>query len=152
MPTIDRIAAAIHETYRAQAKTEGWAMQPHLDRPFAELAAADQDDNRAAAQRMETVLASAGLSLSTDAAKPALGKDALEPDMERLAQAEHDGWMAHRAASGWTHGAVRDNAAKHHPSMIPYAQLPDDEKEKDRNNVRQYPGFASQAGYRIVRA
>ena len=76
----------------------------------------------------------------------------LEQNIERLAEAEHDGWMAHQAAAGWRLGPARDDAAKRHPSMVPYARLPEAEKQKDRNNVRQYPDFAARAGYRIVRA
>ena len=33
---------------------------------------------------------------------------------------------------GWTYGAVRDDAKKHHPDLVPYAQLPESEKEYDR--------------------
>jgi hypothetical protein len=148
MTDIDSIAAAIHETWRALSHAEGWSMQPHLDRPYAELAGPDKDDNRAAARRMGNVLAVAGLGLSDDPARPGAP---LPDDLEPLAEAEHDGWMAHRALNGWSWAPTRDDAAKHHPSMLPYAQLPEREKEKDRNNIRHYPEFAARAGYRIVR-
>jgi hypothetical protein len=35
--------------------------------------------------------------------------------------------------------------------MLPYAQLSEREKQKDRSNVRHYPEFAARAGCRIVR-
>lgn len=148
MINIGLIAAAIHETWRALSRAEGWSMQPHLDRPYPQLADGDQDDNRAAAQRMGDVLAAAGLALSDDPARPEVP---LPQNLELLAEAEHNGWMAHRAQKGWDWAPTRDNSAKHHPSMLPYAQLPEREKEKDRNNVRHYPEFAARAGYRIVR-
>lgn len=147
MTDFETIAAAIHETWRALSQTEGWSMRPHLDRPYAELADADKDDNRAAARRMGDVLAVAGLALSDDPAKPAA---ALPTDLEPMAEAEHDGWMAQRAQTGWTWGETRDDVAKRHPSMLPYARLSDREKEKDRSNIRHYPEFAARAGYRIV--
>jgi hypothetical protein len=34
--------------------------------------------------------------------------------------------------------------------MLPYAQLPEREKGKDRNSIRHYPDIAAHAGYRIV--
>jgi hypothetical protein len=34
--------------------------------------------------------------------------------------------------------------------MLPYAQLSEREKEKDRSNIRHYPAFAARAGFRIV--
>jgi hypothetical protein len=153
----EAVAAAIHEGWRALSRAEGWSMQPRIDRPYAELGEPDKEVNRAAARRIPAVLAKAGLALrrAGEGAEPALAdvdlRRLLEQGMERLAEAEHNGWMAHMAGDGWRHGAVRDDAAKRHPSMIPYAQLSEAEKEKDRNNVRYYPDFAASAGHRVVR-
>jgi len=151
---LDTIAAAVHETWRALARQEGWSMQPHLDRPFADLAPADQDDNRAAARRIPAVLALAGLDSQPIAGSTPLPTAELSAiigqHMEAMAEAEHDGWMAHRAATGWRHGPTRDDARKLHPAMIPYAQLPEKEKQKDRNNVRHYPDFLARAQRHIV--
>ena len=146
----DVIAAAIHETWRDLSSQQGWKMQPLLDQPYAGLAEPDKQDNRAAARRMASVLATAGLALTPNG--PAIPAEILQSHMETLAAAEHDGWMAHRTASGWRYGATRDDAAKRHPSMIPYADLPDSEKEKDRNNIRHYPAFAARAGLCITSA
>ena len=148
MTNIDIIAAAIHDTWRALSHAQGWSMQPHLDRPFAELADPDKDDNRAAARRMGDVLGVGGLALSDDPTKPAAS---LPTDIEPMAAAEHNGWMAQKAQSGWVWAATRDDAAKRHPSMLPFEQLTDREKEKDRNSVRHFPEFAARAGFRIVR-
>ena len=147
MSSDDPIAAAIHETWRVLSVEQGWKMQPHIDRPYADLADPDKEDNRAAARRMATVLAAAGLELA-----PSGVPASLEPHMETLAEAEHNGWMAHRAATGWRYGPTRDDAAKIHPSMIPYADLSETEKEKDRSNIRQYPAFAARAGLCITSA
>jgi hypothetical protein len=151
MPDTETIAAAIHETWRELSRADGWSMQPHLDRPYAELSEPDKADNRAAATRMGHVLEVGGLSLSDDPAKPVVTDEVLTTALEPMAEAEHNGWMAHRAATGWTWGETRDDDAKRHPSMLPYAQLPEPEKNKDRNNIRHYPEFAARAGCRIVR-
>jgi hypothetical protein len=147
MTSTETIAAAIHETWRALSRAEGWSMQPNLDRPYGDLAEADKDDNRAAARRMGEVLAIAGLMLTDKSTKP---DASLPADLEPMAEAEHNGWMDQRARAGWSWAATRDDAAKHHPSMLPYDQLPEREKAKDRSNVRHYPEFAARAGYRIV--
>jgi hypothetical protein len=152
MPDIEIIAAAIHEAYRASSRAEGWTMRPHLDRPYAELATPDKDENRAAASRMEDVLTAGGLALSDDPGTPRVTDDVFTAALEAMAEAEHNGWMAHRAENGWTWGETRDDAARRHPSMMPYAQLPESEKEKDRVNVRHYQEIAGRAGYRIVRS
>ena len=150
----DPIAAAIHETWRALSRTQGWSMGPALDRPYADLADADKEDNRAAARRMGEVLAVASLGLTNDPVLPsppdAMLKAMMEAAMERMAEAEHDGWMAQRARTGWSWGPARDDAGKRHPAMVPYAQLSERDREKDRSNIRHYPDFAARAGYRIV--
>jgi hypothetical protein len=148
----ETVAAAIHETYRELSRQEGWSMRPDLDRPYAELAEPDKEDNRAAARRMGDVLAVARLALSDDPAALTVSDDALRAALEPMAEIEHNGWMAQRAQNGWTWGEVRDDGARRHPSMRPYRELPESEKDKDRNNVRHYPDFAARAGYRIVRS
>lgn len=45
--------------------------------------------------------------------------------------AQHDQWMAEKAAAGWKHGAVKDGVRKTHPLMIPYEDLPEVERLKD---------------------
>ena len=32
----------------------------------------------------------------------------------------------------WQHGPVKDEAAKTHPDLVPFDQLPEHEKQKDR--------------------
>ena len=56
----------------------------------------------------------------------------LEALTERLAENAHDIWAAQRLADGWSFGPKRDDAAKKHPCLIPYAELADTEKAYDR--------------------
>ncbi len=51
---------------------------------------------------------------------------------ERLAENAHDLWAAQRLAEGWSYGRQRDDAKKLHPCLVPYAELPESEKEYDR--------------------
>lgn len=45
--------------------------------------------------------------------------------------ANHDSWMAQKIADGWVYGAVKNPEAKTHPCIVPYDQLPPDQKAKD---------------------
>lgn len=51
---------------------------------------------------------------------------------EILARNTHDGWAQRRIAEGWRFGHQRDDALKQHPSLVPYEDLPDSEKNYDR--------------------
>lgn len=43
----------------------------------------------------------------------------------------HAGWFAHKQAEGWVYGPVKDPSTKQHPCMIPYEQLPVEQRIKD---------------------
>lgn len=71
--------------------------------------------------------------------------------LERLAANAHDVWAAQRLRDGWTFGPVRDDANRRHPCLVHYDELPESEKEYDRNSVRQTLRAILSLGYRIER-
>lgn len=68
---------------------------------------------------------------------------------ERLAKNAHDVWARLRLAEGWRYGPRRDEAKKEHPSLIPYEDLPEPEKEYDRNVAMETLKAILALGYRI---
>jgi hypothetical protein len=68
---------------------------------------------------------------------------------ERLAENAHEIWAAGRLAEGWTFGPQRDDARKQHPCLVPYADLPDSEKQYDRNAAMETLKAIVALGYRI---
>ncbi len=72
--------------------------------------------------------------LTTDAVKLPSSLLAL---LERLAENTHDVWAATRIEQGWSYGPNRDDTAKKHPCLIPYADLPESEKEYDRKTAAE---------------
>lgn len=59
--------------------------------------------------------------------------DELKQLVEQLARNVHDNWAIGRINEGWTYGPVRNDALKQHPCLIDYDDLPESEKEYDRN-------------------
>lgn len=45
--------------------------------------------------------------------------------------ASHEQWMRHKAAHGWVYGPEKDADKKTHPCMVPWEDLPDDQRIKD---------------------
>lgn len=43
----------------------------------------------------------------------------------------HAGWMQERLAAGWVYGEVKDVEKKTHPCLVPYEQLPPEQRKKD---------------------
>jgi hypothetical protein len=69
--------------------------------------------------------------------------------IEKLAANAHEVWAAKRLADGWTLGPERNDAAKTHPCLIPYAALPESEKDYDRVLVEQALSGAIALGWRV---
>jgi hypothetical protein len=70
---------------------------------------------------------------------------------ERLAENAHDVWAEQRQAEGWTRGARRDDEARTHPCLVAYEELPETEKDYDRNAVLKTLKALVALGYRIVK-
>lgn len=68
---------------------------------------------------------------------PILSASRSDDTIELLAEAEHRRWMADRIVSGWRHAAVRDDTKRLHPSIRPYSELSEADREKDRDAVRR---------------
>lgn len=44
---------------------------------------------------------------------------------------QHEEWFADKVRAGWVYGRVKDAIAKTHPCMLPYSELPPEQKTKD---------------------
>lgn len=47
------------------------------------------------------------------------------------AEDSHQSWLDHKLADGWKYGPVKDPEKKEHPCMVPYDQLPPEQRVKD---------------------
>jgi RyR domain len=70
---------------------------------------------------------------------------------ELLARNTHDTWALQRLSEGWRYGPQRNDETKEHPDLIPYNELPESEKEYDRNTAMQTLNAIIALGYRIER-
>ena len=77
-----------------------------------------------------------------------LSEDILEL-VEKLAENTHDIWAKQRMSQGWSYGEKRDDAKKTTPCLVPYAELPDSEKEYDRNTAMETIKVMVAMGYKI---
>jgi hypothetical protein len=81
---------------------------------------------------------------------------ALTPEIlqltERLAENAHDVWGAKRLAEGWTLGPKKDSDLKQTPLLVPYAELPESEKQYDRDLALATLKAALALGYRIEKS
>lgn len=68
---------------------------------------------------------------------------------ELLAKNTHENWARRRLEEGWRFGPRRDDAKKLHPLLVPYEQLPESEKEYDRQTAIETIKTILALGFRI---
>lgn len=68
---------------------------------------------------------------------------------EKIAENVHETWAQGRIAEGWTLGETRNDALKQTPCLVPYAELPEEEKDYDRNTAIETLKLVVSLGYKI---
>ena len=68
---------------------------------------------------------------------------------EKIAENVHEVWAAGRIKDGWTYGTVRDDVKKQTPCLVPYSELPEIEKEYDRNTALETIKVILSLNYKI---
>ena len=68
---------------------------------------------------------------------------------EMIAKNVHEVWSKSRMDEGWTYGPERDDVHKKHPCLVPYEDLPEGEKEYDRNTALNTIKLVKHLGYKI---
>lgn len=73
----------------------------------------------------------------------------LDEVVELIAKNVHEVWAKERMDEGWTYGSVRNDKLKTHPCLIPYEELPEIEKEYDRNTAFGTMRYIRKLGFKV---
>ena len=137
----ETIARAIHLDYIKNERESGHSPEsnPRMV-PWEKLPGDYKDSNRNQADHIIEKLRTIGCGVT-----PIIDWDDplfdIKPYCEKLAEIEHERWVKEKITAGWKWGAVRDDRWWHrrHPSIAPWNDLPESEKDKDRNTVSIIP-------------
>jgi len=69
--------------------------------------------------------------------------------IENISEQVHKVWMSNRIKEGWTYGPERNDSLKQTPCIVPYNDLPEIEKDYDRNTVKTTINALYELGYNI---
>ena len=69
--------------------------------------------------------------------------------VENIAKNVHEVWAQSRLQQGWTYGEERNDAMKQHPCLVPYEELPEVEKDYDRDTAFGTLKLISKLGFKI---
>ena len=73
----------------------------------------------------------------------------LEYLVEEMPKNVHEVWSKTRIEQGWTYGEKRDDVLKQHPCLVPYEELPEEEKVYDRNSSVETLKLIMKLGFKI---
>lgn len=68
---------------------------------------------------------------------------------EQIAENVHEVWSVGRISEGWSYGAEKDEILKKTPCLVPYEQLPESEKDFDRNTAMETIKLIFKLGYTL---
>lgn len=75
----------------------------------------------------------------------------LDELVEKLAKNVHEVWAESRISEGWQYGEDRSDALKQHPCLVPYEDLPENEKAYDRNTALGTLKLITKLGFKITK-
>ena len=151
----DKLARAFHKIYsetQARRRREGeeLALRP-AEKPWEQLEEGYRAANRAVADHLPIKLQAVGwemLPLSDPRAQADL--DISELQKLILSRMEHARWCAERWMAGWTRNPQRDEAKKQHNLLIPWEQLPENERRLDKEMIDNIPKALQEIGYGVA--
>jgi RyR domain len=149
---LDLLARTAHTHYLRRKLAEGEAPGARASlREWPELDEFLRESNRQQADHIPVKLRAIGCRAEPAPPGSGTGGFAFTPEeVELLARMEHDRWCARHLLDGWRKGA-RDDVARTHPCLIPWAELEEKYRENDRAAVRQIPELLALIGQHLVR-
>lgn len=149
---VERLAEAVHNFYcESQKERYNTHTSVFASLPWQQLPPDLQNANRLQVSDIPYKLNLLGYELTESIGQHPCTMAFLPSEVDFLAQEEHERWSHDRQRAGWQYGPIRDDARKRHPSLVPWSMLPETEKEKDRDVIRQLPKLIAKAGLRINR-
>ena len=140
---IRKLARAIHSGYLSETRKQGLKDSANRNYiSFDDLPDETRYSNMDNAWHIPTKLLSIGYKIRpVEKGLKAVALHLNEVEIETMAIVEHLRWCWDKRLSGWTYGNKNDTVRKTHPSLLPYEDLYEAEKEKDRELVKLIPAL-----------
>lgn len=149
--TNERLAQAIHEDYVREQRRIGQSpgTNPAMV-AWEDLPESLKESSRDQADHIGIKLRAVGcaLEIATDWREPLFAFG--DAEIEQMARMEHDRWLRERRRGGWRPGA-RDIDKRRTPYLVPWEELTEEIRDRDRAFIRQLPSFLAAAGFKICR-
>jgi hypothetical protein len=147
---LERLARAIHEMYN-EKQLERYPDKPLKYPDFNDLTDSLKYSNLRQAMDIPEKLRRIGFVMRPEGSEGEPVTSIPEEYIEYLAEQEHDAWIAERKASGWSQGKITDAEKKITPYLVPYAKLPEEIKQLDRDTIKNIPALLGRIGMAVYK-
>jgi hypothetical protein len=125
---LEKLAECVHKAWKESREREGWTWGGKVDSdtkttpllvPYSELSEKEKNYDRHTVKAAITAIKNAGEGTKEE--KVIIG----------IGEAIHIAWAEGRLREGWVYGQKKDSVAKTTPCLVPFKELPEEEKEYD---------------------
>lgn len=151
--THEILARAIHESYVRHQQESGESPESNPSLVcWEELPEEIRESNRCQADHILVKLKAVGCGIAPLTDWDAVQFQFTTEEVEWMAQMEHQRFVEERLRTGWVYAPGPQSVEQRtSPVLVPWAELPECEKEKDRDMVRELPHFLARAGLQVYR-
>lgn len=151
--THEVLARAVHEDYLKRRLQEGFELgQRRSLVHWDELPTDLRESNRRQVDQIRLKLQAVGYGIKPLSDWEAASHQFSRSEIETMAQLEHDYWVQERQRKGWRFAPGHEDIAnKTHPDILPWSQLSEDAKEKDRQPAIGLPKLLTRAGFQVYK-
>jgi len=148
LENMEQLARKIHNDFIENQKRLGTEI--HVAEDFDNLEPSVRYSNLRQAMNMDKKLRKLGYAM----APPDFEGEAIEAlpadAVEQYAVLEHEDWVNGKLRFGWRYAPLRDDIKRLHDCLIPWGELPENQKEKDRSAARNAVKLARLAGMKVI--
>ena len=120
--------------------------------PYEMLPEHEKEQNRGVVRDMPKKLALIGYTMVPDrSGEQQVAFRLADNELDYLAELEHERWMQVKWEDGWEYAEQTDKSMKKSKLLVPWSELPNEEKEKDRDIIRAIPIMVAKAGYMVMK-
>jgi len=150
--TYEIMARTIHENYVLKEMEKGFTteMNPSLV-PWKELPENLKESNRSQAKHIRFKLEAIGYGVTITNDWDAQPVEFSPAEVELMAKMEHERFIEERFREGWKYDITKNLKKKTSPTLIPWSELPEEEREKDRDAVRGISQLLAKACFQVYR-
>lgn len=149
----DLLAEALHNEYLRTQSLSAASSSPASLQSWETLSPELRQQNYDLVDHQLKILSQFGYDIQALSDWAAPSSQFSEETLDAMAKVEHQIWMQKKINEGWKyHPGPKNKTAKTNPTLIPWEELPETEKEKNRAFFRSLPALLGQVGLQVIPA